>query len=287
MAYQNPEALRAAAAAIEVANQARANAANANQEAANQVAAEAAALAAAGIGGAPVPVYYAIPPIPPVAPAAPVGFWAGFDRFWVREYHWNWATAAFVLGLAAFLLALMSTGFSFSLANTKASEASVIAVGTTAVGAAKDAAAANAKADVNTSDIKSLKGDLAKVKDDISTVDKKVDKLASVPAPVVHRHYHPVKIIQAPPAPQAGPAQPSAQPQPVPQPQSSVDMWKWRYPDSSTSNPKPCVVEHLTGEPTSPFCSELRLEPRLTGDTRQMWASRVTEKMGLVDPHKF
>ena len=196
MAHQNPEAFRAAAAAIEAANLARANAANANQEAANQAAAEAAALAAAGVG-APV-LMYALP-TPPVAPVAPVGFWASFDRFLTREYHWNWATAAFLLALAAFLLALLSTSFGFSLANTKASEASVIAVGTTATGAAKDAAAANAKADKALADASANHADVASALATAKAADQKADKALAIKPVEVHKHFHPVKVVQAPP----------------------------------------------------------------------------------------
>lgn len=65
------------------------------------------------------------------------------------------------------------------------------------------------------------------------------------------------------------------------------DLWKFRIDVSSASNPLPCAVEKLTGEPKPSFCSTLEVVTPLKGETRPQWRQRVAQKFELCDARAY
>ena len=67
----------------------------------------------------------------------------------------------------------------------------------------------------------------------------------------------------------------------------TVDLWKFRFPDSSEKNPLPCAVEKLTGEQKPVFCSKLDVVTPKQGETRPEWRGRVAEAYVLTDARPY
>lgn len=288
----DPAALRGAATSVEAANAADAVALESarkhadDKAAADKADAEAAiALRAAGVGSG-------VASTTPTAPTEPapgsVTVTKEAKASWCGCNPWVWIGAIAAIAVIALLLSFWGVISSFYLANTKASEARVDGVALIATNAGNTAAEVKGKVDVmagNLRDATTAAADAkAKASEAVTKADAAsakadaADTKATKALGFAHKHRPQPKPAVKPVA-----SAPTASAPVV----AHADLWKWRFPDSSTQNPKVCVVERLTGEPKPDFCSELRVEAPQGAETRESWRARVTAKMGLTNPRTF